>query len=205
VSVDYRLAPEHPFPAAPQDGYAALKWTAERAGIDGTRLSVGGSSAGGGLAATVASLARDHGGPELAFQLLAYPVLDSRLTTPSAKRFVSTPILNRRGLERCWALYLDGCEGDAPLAASPGRAEDLRGLPPAYVMAAELDPLRDEDVAFALRLQAAGVPTELHVIPGVPHGFVVARDAPVTQRVHAEHVAVLRAGLGTTTGGSAHA
>lgn len=199
ISVDYRLAPEHPFPAALEDGFAALCWAHEHAselGIDRARIAVGGSSAGGGLAASTALLTRDRGGPALCFQHLVYPVLDDRGRTPSARRFVDTPILDRNAVEALWALYLSGLSGDeVPPTAAPARSPRLAGLPPAYVMAAELDPLCDEDVEYARRLQAEGVSTELHVIPNVPHGFVVARDAPVAARVRDEHVRVLREAL----------
>jgi acetyl esterase/lipase len=201
VSVDYRLAPEHPFPAATEDGYAALRWTAERAGalgVDAARLAVGGSSAGGNLAAAMALMARDRGGPSLAFQLLIYPVLDNRLQTGSSREFTDTPILDRAATENIWRLYLGDDHAARDLSyAAPARCEDLRGLPRTYLVAAELDPLRDEGIDYALRLQRAGISTELHVVPDVPHGFVVARDAAITRRVEQEVVAVVREALGT--------
>jgi acetyl esterase/lipase len=180
VDVDYRLAPEHPFPAGLDDSYAALCWVADHSddlGIDPSRVAVGGHSAGGGLAAAVALAARDRGAPQVAFQLLLYPVLDDRLTTWSVREMVDTPMWDAPSTVHMWRHYLGdraGTDGVSPYAA-PARAADLegglRGLPPAYVLACGLDPLRDEDIDYAQRLMAAGVSVELHVVPGAFHGF----------------------------------
>lgn len=174
VSVDYSLAPEFPFPAGVEECFAALEWVVRHhaaLGIDAERVAVGGSSAGGALAAAVALMARDRGGPKLCFQLLVYPVLDDRLTTPSMTSFVDTPVFARPTAEAMWRYYLGAGVSDISPYAAPARATDLSGLPPAYIEACALDPLRDENIAYAARLLHAGNATELHVLPGVPHGF----------------------------------
>jgi acetyl esterase/lipase len=202
VSVDYRLAPEHPFPAGLEDCYAALEWTAKNAaelGLDPTRLAVHGLSAGGGLAAALALLTRDRGGPPLCFQFLGFPELDDRLDTPSMRAFVDTPMWNRPNAIISWDAYLGaGVPGgpDVSAYAAPARATDLSGLPPAYVSVMEFDPLRDEGIAYALALLAAGVPTELHLFPGTFHGSGIVAQAAVSQRESAEAKAVLAAALG---------
>ncbi len=174
ISVDYRLAPECPFPAGVEDCFAALDWVVrhhEELGIDGDRVAVGGSSAGGGLAAAVALMARDRGGPTLCFQLLIYPVLDDRLATRSMIGFTDTPVFARPTAEAMWRHYLGAEPSEVSPYAAPARSTDLSGLPPAYIEACALDPLRDENIAYAMRLLQAGTATELQVIPGVPHGF----------------------------------
>ena len=174
ISVDYRLAPEHRFPAGLEDCFAALKWAVRQhdgLGIDPARIAVGGSSAGGALAAALALMARDRGGPEICYQMLIYPVLDDRLDTPSMVRFVDTPVFARPTAAAMWRHYLGDEPAPVPAYAAPARAADLSGLPPAYIEACALDPLRDEDIAYASRLLQAANRTELHVIPGAPHGF----------------------------------
>jgi len=174
VSVEYRLAPEHPFPAPVEDCYAGLAWTAAHAGelgFDPGKLAVGGLSAGGGLAAAVALLARDRGGPALCFQLLDIPEVDDRLATPSMKQFTDTPLWNHPNAILSWEAYLGpGHDGGTSPYAAPARATDLSGLPPAYVVTCEFDPLRDEGIEYAQRLIQAGVATELHHYPGTFHG-----------------------------------
>lgn len=174
ISVEYRLAPEHPYPAAVEDCYAALRWTVEHAanlGIDTARLAIGGQSAGAGLAAAVALLARDRTGPPLCFQVLDIPELDDSVTTTSATKYVDTPLWNYHNAVLSWKAYLgDGHTGDASPYAAPTRAKDLTRLPPAYVSTCEFDPLRDEGIDYARRLVEAGVPTELHHYPGTFHG-----------------------------------
>ncbi|MEU6234153.1 alpha/beta hydrolase [Kitasatospora sp. NPDC047058] len=172
VSVDYRLAPEHPYPAAFDDCYAALLWTAGHAddlGIDPARLAVAGRSAGGTLAAAVALATRDRGGPALAFQLLLVPALDDRCEQPSVDECVDDRIVDGRVVRGMWKLYLDS--GAATPYAAPARAEDLTGLPPAYLEVCQADALRDEALAYAHRLIAADVHTELHLVPGAFHLF----------------------------------
>lgn len=205
VSVDYRLAPEHPYPTPLEDCYAALRWTweqAERLGVDRTRIAIGGASAGGGLCAGLALLARDRGEVPVRFQLLIYPMIDDRNQTPSSyeiteRRLIWTREWNLIG----WRAYLGqepGGEGVPPYAA-PARADNLAGLPPAYVMVGTADLFRDEDITYAQRLMQAGVPTELHVFAGAFHGFdSFAPQAWVSQRANAEVLAVLRRALGAS-------
>jgi acetyl esterase/lipase len=195
VSVGYRLAPEHPFPAGLEDGYAALQWFSGAAadlGVDPARMAVVGSSAGGGLAAALALLARDRGGPALCFQFLGIPELDDRLTTPSMTTFVDTPVFNRPAAVESWRHYLGPEPGETSPYAAPARATDLAGLPPAYISTMELDPLRDEGIAYAMALLAAGVTCELHSFPGTFHGSAMVATAQVSQREAAEMVDVLR-------------
>ena len=196
VSVDYRLAPEHPFPEGVEDCYAALLWTvgaAKELGIDRTRIAVGGSSAGGALAAAVSQMARDRKGPELVLQLLTYPVLDNKLTTPSMMEFNSIPpFFDRYGAQWMWKYYLGENPGEVSPYAVPMRAKNLKDLPPAYIVTAEYDPLRDEGILYALRMMQAGVPVELHNVPGVPHGFDMILTSKVTQNIIDEKIAALQ-------------
>lgn len=197
VSVDYRLAPETCFPGNVEDCYAALGWTFAHAatlGIDRARIGVMGESAGGGLAAALALLARDRGEFELAFQHLIYPMLDDRTCTaaphPVAGEFVWTADSNRFG----WASLLGhapGVDGVSPYAA-PARAADLAGLPPTFLSTAALDLFVDEDVDYAVRLNRAGVPTELHVWPGAFHGFDLMPGAAVADAARAASHSALR-------------
>ncbi len=199
VSVDYRLAPEHPYPAGVEDSYAAFVWAQDVAGelgADPNRIALGGHSAGGALAAAVAQIARDRQGPRPIFQLLNYPVTDNRLATASMREFVDSPIWDRTSCERMWEHYLPSDPRAALPYAAPNRAEDLSGLPPAYVSACELDPLRDEAIQYALRLQEAGSPVELHLYPKVPHAFDLV-PGPTTERCFQEQVGALRKAFGT--------
>lgn len=174
VSVDYRLAPEAKFPAAPEDCYAATQWTAdqaERLGIDPSRLAVAGDSAGGNLAAVVSLMARDRGHPAICHQLLIYPVTDYAFETGSYRDNAQGYFLTTHMMRWFWHHYLPSeADGANPLA-SPLRAKDLAGLPPATVLTAEFDPLRDEGRAYAERLEQAGVVTHYTNYPGVFHGF----------------------------------
>jgi len=174
VCVGYRLAPESPYPAAVDDCYAALCWLAGHAGelgVDARRIAAGGISAGAGLAAAAALVARDRGGPALCLQLLETPVLDDRADTDSMRAFNDTPLWTRDNAVASWLAYLGPTPPDpVPAYAAPARAVDLTGLPPAYVVTCEFDPLRDEGIAYAGRLIRAGVPTELHHYPGTFHG-----------------------------------
>ncbi len=176
ISVDYRLAPEHKFPAGPEDCYAATKWAADNAAAlncDAARIAVGGTSAGATLAAAVALMARDRGGPRVAYQLLVYPATTSALDTPSHRQFAkdSYYILSRADMEWFWGHYL-GSEADRTNPyACPAYATTLRGVAPAFVITAEYDPLRDEGEAYAARLREEGVQVVLRRYDGVTHGF----------------------------------
>ncbi|MFJ3877799.1 alpha/beta hydrolase [Streptomyces sp. NPDC090077] len=196
ISVDYRLAPEHPFPAALDDAYAVLAWAAGNAdalGVDPARIAVGGHSAGANLATAVALRARDHGGPAIRFQLLNQPGLDDRQDSWSARTFTDTPWFYRDKAAAGWRHYLG--PGPATPYAAPARAADLSGLPPAYISTAEFDPNRDEGLEYGLRLLRAGVPVEIHQWPGTFHGSQALLSAEVSQRQNAELGAVLRRAL----------
>ncbi len=174
VAVDYRLAPEHKFPAAAEDCYAATRWVAEHAaavGGEAARIAVGGDSAGGNLSAVVSLMARDRGGPRLVHQLLVYPATDAHMDAPSIHENAEGYFLTRDGMVWFWNHYLNGPADRANPYASPLRAADLRGLPPATVITAEFDPLRDEGERYAARLRQAGVPVEMKRYDGIIHGF----------------------------------
>ena len=186
ATVEYRLAPETPYPGPLEDCYRGLKWIhdhADELGIDPARIGVTGTSAGGGLAAALALLARDRGEVPVAFQLLDCPMIDDRQTTPSSRRD-GLPVWSRRSNEFGWRSYLGDLYGsdDVPYTAAPARATDLSGLPPAFVSVGSVDGFLDEDVDYALRLIHAGVPCELHVYPGAPHGYQMAFDARITRQ-----------------------
>jgi acetyl esterase len=173
ISVDYRLAPEHPAPAAAEDAYAAAAWAAEHAadiGADPQRIAVGGDSAGGNLAAVVSLMARDRGGPSLAHQLLVYPVTDCTMDTPSYAENTAY-LLTPEMMGWFWNCYAPEGVDRADPYISPLRAPDVSGLPPAHIITAEHDPLRDEADAYAERLRAAGVPVRYECYAGQIHGF----------------------------------
>ena len=211
VSVEYRLAPEHPFPAGLHDCYAALLWLhaqADTLGIDTARIAVCGQSAGGGLSSALALYSRDNHGPAICFQYLGIPELDDRLETHSMQTFVDTPLWHRRNAVLSWQYYLGGADGgadggDVSPYAAPARATDLAGLPSAYVSVMEFDPLRDEGIHYALALLAAGVAVELHAYPGTFHGSAIVATAEVSKRMHREQIAVLAKALGVTDPGRA--
>jgi len=197
VAVDYRLAPEHPYPAALDDCLAATRWVAEHAaelGADGSRLAVVGDSAGASLAAGVALRARDEGGPDLAFQALAYPALDPAMDTKSYVTNAEDPYLSSSEMVAYWAKYLGGSAADG--LAAPGLAQDLGGLPPAYLVVAGRDVLRDEGIAFAERLAAAGVTVQLRRQDEMVHGFLLCTAwLDAAREGIAELAEVLRSGL----------
>ncbi|WP_063796043.1 alpha/beta hydrolase [Streptacidiphilus griseoplanus] len=197
VSVDYRRPPEHPFPVPGEDCLAAVRWVAAEAaelGADAARIAVGGSSAGGTLAAAVALMCRDRGGPDLVLQMLLYPALDDRLDSGSMRRYPRTSAWHTEDSLYMWQHYLgaDPAHRESPYAV-PARCTDLSGLAPAYLLVAEVDALRDEAVALAARMLEAGVSVELHLYAGTFHGFEAAVPlAQASQRALAEQGAALR-------------
>ncbi|MDZ7675396.1 MAG: alpha/beta hydrolase [Acidimicrobiales bacterium] len=203
IAVEYRLAPENPYPAALDDCDAALAWVHEHAdelGVDRTRVGVRGVSAGGGLAAALALRVRDRGESSVAFQLLDCPMLDDRQITPSSQ-LDGLPIWSRESNAFGWRSYLGDLHGtdDVPDTAAPARATDLRGLPPAYVSVGSADGFRDEDIDYALRLNQAGVPCELHVHPGAPHGYHLAASSQVARRSFRDATAWLARQVGVAS------
>ncbi len=186
VSVDYRLAPEHKFPAAPDDCLAATRWAGAHAAelnADPARIALAGDSAGGNLAAVTALRVRDEGGPALCAQLLIYPVTDADTNNASYRQNAEGYGLTREGMIWFWNHYLGHPRDGASPHASPLRARDLSGLPPAFVQTAEYDPLRDEGEQYASRLIAAGVPTRLVRYDGMNHGFFFWYDRIDTTRM----------------------
>ncbi len=183
--VDYRLAPEHPFPKGFEDCYAALEWVAREAEwlfIDEKRIAVMGDSAGGTFAAGVAQKALDEKGPALSAQVLVYPALDRHCTTRSASEYLDAPMFNGVANRKMWDVYLGHYSvEEIPAYAAPADRQDLAGLPPAYVETAEFDPLCDEGAAYAKRLQAAGVRVELHEPKGTVHGYDTVHSSSIAQ------------------------
>ena len=172
ASVDYRLAPEAKFPAAVEDSYRALEWVAAaELGIDPSRIAVGGDSAGGNLAAVISQMARDRKGPNLVYQLLIYPATDMRMTAPSIKENADAPLLTSAAMDWFIEHYLSCEQEKSDPLASPLLAADLSGLPAAFILTAECDPLRDEGEAYGRRLEEAGVPVDVKRYAGMPHGF----------------------------------
>lgn len=187
VSVDYRLAPEHPFPAGLNDSYAALLWMREHAkelGINTNRIAVGGDSAGAGMAAGLVLRNRDEKGPRIAVQFLLYPMLDNLHDTPSGS-IEDYPVWNRQTSFNAWEMYLNGTPGaKASPYASAARAKNVSGLPRTFITTGTVDLFRDEIIDYAQRLMAAGVPTQLAVFPGVYHGAqAFVPGAPVSQQM----------------------
>jgi acetyl esterase/lipase len=197
VSVEYRLAPETPYPGPLEDCYRGLQWThehAEELGIDPNCIGVMGVSAGGGLAAALCLLARDRGEVPVAFQLLDQPMLDDRQVTLSSQQD-GLAVWSANSNTFGWKAYLGDLYGraDVPYTAAPARAIDLADLPPSFVSVGAADGFRDEDIEYALRLNRAGVPTALHVYPGACHGFnVIARDAAISKQATRNMVDWLR-------------
>ncbi|MEU1982146.1 alpha/beta hydrolase [Nocardia sp. NPDC019395] len=198
ASVEYRLAPENPYPAPLEDCYAGLRWLAAQPDVDPDRIAIAGESAGGGLAAALALLARDRGEVRPVFQLLSYPMLDDRTSAradshPRRMRMWS-PRNNRFG----WSSYLGAAAtGEVPPLAVPGRCEDLAGLPPAWIGAGTNDLFHAEDLAYADRLRAAGVPCEVYEVEGAYHGFDLVEAAADVSRTYLKaRLAALSAVLG---------
>lgn len=199
VSVEYRLAPEALFPAAIEDCFAGLVWLFENAsglGLDADRIGVMGESAGGGLAAALTLLARDRGGPIIAFQHLTYPMLDDRTGASRAAR-TQIPVWNVESNRFAWSAML-GCEPGSPNIspyAAASRADDLSQLPPAFLSVGALDLFLDENIDYARRLACSGVPVELHVYPGAFHGFELAAEAAVSRTARRDSREALRRSL----------
>jgi acetyl esterase/lipase len=198
VSVEYRLAPECPHPGPVEDCYAGLQWTAAHAdelGIDPDRIVVAGASAGGGLAAALALMARDRGGPSLSGQMLMCPMLDDRNDTPSSRQMAGRGVWDHTANETGWTALLGDARGgpDVSPYAAPARAADLSGLPPAFIDVGSAETFRDEDVSYASRIWQAGGIAELHVWPGGFHGFtMMAPEAAVSRQAAAAQLSWLR-------------
>lgn len=197
VSTDYRKAPEHAYPAQVHDCYAALTWMADHVDdldIDPHRIAVYGGSAGGNLAIATTMMARDRGGPAIAFLMAPYPMIDDRNELPSTHEITEIGIWDRGGNLEAWEWFLGGAPADA--YAAPARAEDLTGMPPTFIDVGELDLFRDEDIAFVQRLIQAGVPTEFHIYPGAYHASeVFAPQADLSQRIWASRLSALTRAL----------
>jgi acetyl esterase/lipase len=197
LSVEYRRAPEHPFPTPLEDAYTALRWLHEHAaelGVDANRIGVMGDSAGGGMAAALTILARERGGPQIARQILLMPMLDDRTTTPDP-HIASYALWSYDDSLTAWSALLGEAAGgpDVPATAAPARLGDATGLPPAYIEVGQLDVFRDEDTAYATKLSRAGVPVEFHLHPGAPHEFdSIAFDSDVARRAIADRIRVLK-------------
>ncbi len=194
ASIDYRKAPEHPYPAAPEDCYAGVCWIFENAaamGMERDNIGLMGASAGGGLALAAALMLRDRQGPTLNYLLPIYPMIDDRHHTNSSTEVVDIGIWDREGSIEAWQWYLGGNEADA--YAAPSRAEDLANLPPTYIDVGDLDLFRDEDILIAQRLSAAGVPVEFHLWPGAYHASeMFAPGAALSKRIWATRYTAIR-------------
>jgi acetyl esterase len=174
IAVDYRLAPEHPFPAAINDSNAALQWVATNAGelnVDSSRIAIAGDSAGGALATTVARNVAHMGGPKLLLQALIYPVTDSSLNTASWEEFANGPVIEKNNAAQAWAMYVPDPNDRTNPDAAPFYADDFTGIAPALIIAAECDPLRDEVIAYAQKLKDSGIQVQDSLYIGMPHGF----------------------------------
>jgi acetyl esterase/lipase len=204
VSVDYRLAPQHTAPAAVEDAYTGLLWTFANAAsrhIDPRRIAIGGASAGGGLAAALALYAHDQGEVAPMFQFLVYPMLDDRTTLRPHSEMKNARIWKPKDNLYAWSAYLGTKPGgpDVSEYAAPARRADLNGLPPAWIGVGSLDVFHDEDVAYAQRLNAVGVPCELIVVPGAFHGFEIFAKTNVVKQFNDAKIRALRSAFGERT------
>lgn len=196
VSIDYRLAPEHKYPAAIEDCYAGLKWTvskAEELKIDTSKIAIAGASAGGGLTAALALMVRDRGEIKVVFQAPLYPMLDDRNVTPSSYEINEKNLpkaWNREANEIAWKMYLgSNISGETSYYAAPARAKDLTGLPPAYIFIGQLDPFRDETLEYVTRLVQAGIQVEFHLYPGCFHGFdSIFNNTEISRQARSEYI-----------------
>lgn len=201
VSVDYRLAPEHPYPAAIDDCYTALKWMADSAtelNIDSKRIAVAGASAGGGLTAALSLMVRDKGGPAICFQMPLYPMIDNRNVTHSSYEITSSKAAWNRGHNiAAWKMYLgEDASGEVSPYAAAIHADNYMGLPPTYTCVGQLDPFRDETIEYVARLVQAGVDVEFHLYPGCFHGFeVYVPQAEISKRAGMEYMNALKRAL----------
>jgi acetyl esterase/lipase len=195
VAVDYRIVPEHPFPCGVEDCYAALCWAVEALDVDRSRVVVTGASAGGALAAAVALMARDRGGPAICLQGLVIPVMDDRCATPSMRQYEVAPVFGGREARAMWDRYLGADRDPAATSpyAAPARATDLAGLPPAFVQVGALDPLRDEGLEYARRLMEAGVAVELYCAARQHHGL--SEDLRTSAHAAALHLSAVAAAI----------
>ncbi len=202
AAVEYRLAPEHPYPTPLEDCYTALCWLAEHPDVDASRIAIGGASAGGGLAAALALLARERGEVEPVLQLLSYPMLDDRTAARTDIDERNLRLWDQKSNRFGWASYLGSHSGDSvPPLAAPARHDDLAGLPPAWIGVGTLDLFYEENLAYARRLEEAGVPCQLHVVEGAYHGFDgVERDAQVSREFLRSRVDALRDAIGDDAG-----
>lgn len=199
--VDYRLAPKYPFPAAPEDCYAAYCWVitnAEKLSIDVSRVAVGGDSAGGELATVVCLMARDLGQAMPCAQILVYPVTGRGVETESMKNYIDTPMCNSRDIEKYDKLYIQNPAAGKREYASPIHAESLDGLPPVYIETAEFDCLRDGGILYAERLRKSGVPVELHNTEGTIHGFDIVLNSPIVRECVNRRISFLHRAFGQT-------
>ncbi|MCY7939626.1 alpha/beta hydrolase [Bacillus inaquosorum] len=198
VSVDYRLAPDHPYPAAIEDCYTALKWIADNSEslqIDRSKIGIAGASAGGGLTAALSLLARDRNYPSLCFQMPLYPMIDDRNNTPSSSEIKEGFVWNQKANEAGWKMYLGELHGsgDIPPYAAAARAEDYSGLPFTYTCVGQLDPFRDESLTYVSKLAQAGVDVEFHLYPGAYHGFERSnQNAEISKRAVNEYIQAVK-------------
>lgn len=201
VSVDYRLAPEHPYPAPIEDCYAALKWIADNAetlNVDSNRIGVAGASAGGGLTAALTLLARDRQYPSLCFQAPLYPMIDDRNNSPSTNEVKEGFVWNQKTNEAGWKMYLGELSGtdNIPAYAAPARAEDFSNLPFTYTCVGQLDPFRSETLTYVTKLAEAGVDVEFHLYPGAYHGFEsINPNASIAVRAMNEYIQAVKTGF----------